>query len=110
MKLQKILLLKLFVVALTLFISHPGFPQIKAEKAVSFSGKIESIPKEADYIVVNERRVYLTPSTKITDSKGSILKKNDLKRGLSITIEAVQKPGGIFAEKIAVVPTRKIKP
>jgi hypothetical protein len=110
MRLQRILLLKLIVVIVTLFILHPGFSQVKREEMISFSGTIDSIPKDPKFIVVNERRVYLSPNTKIANAKGSILKKNDLKRGFGVTIEGVQKPEGIFAEKITVLSTPKIKP
>jgi hypothetical protein len=110
MKLQRILLLKLVIVILTLFIFHPGFSQVKSEKTLSFSGTIDSIPEDPQFIVVNERRVYLSPNTKIVNAKGTILKKNDLKRGLTVTVEGVQKTEDIFARKITVLLTPKIKP
>jgi len=110
MKLQRIVLLKLVMVILTLFIFHPGFSQVKREEIISFVGTIDSIPQDPKFIVVNERRVYLSPHTKIANAKGSILKKKDLKRGLTVTIEGVQKPEGIFAGKITVLLTPKIKP
>jgi hypothetical protein len=110
MRLQRIFLLKLVVVILTLVIFHPGFSQVRSERSISFSGAIDSIPKDPKFIVVNEWRVYLSPNTKIANAKGSILKRNDLKRGLGVTIEGVQKPEGIFAEKITVLATPKIGP
>ncbi|OGQ06521.1 MAG: hypothetical protein A2026_03845 [Deltaproteobacteria bacterium RBG_19FT_COMBO_46_12] len=110
MKLQRILLLKLIVVIATLFIFHPAFSQVTREETISFSGTIDSIPKDPKFIVVNERRVYISSNTKIANTKGSILKRNDLKRGLGVSIEGVQKPEGIFAGKITVLLTPKIKP
>jgi hypothetical protein len=110
MKLQKILLLKLIVVVFTLFIFHPGFSQIKSEKTISFSGTIDSIPKDPKFIVVNETRVFISSNTKIASAKGSILKKDDLKRGFRVSIEGVQKPEGIFAGKISVLSIPRTKP
>lgn len=110
MKLQRIFLLKLVVVILTLFIFHPGFSQVRSERTISFSGTIDSIPKDPKFIVVNEWRVYLSSNTRIANAKGSILKRDDLKRGLSVTIEGVQKPEGIYAEKITVLVTPKVRP
>jgi hypothetical protein len=110
MRLQRILLLKLVIVILTLFISHPGFSQVKSENTLSFSGTIDSIPKDPEFIIVNERRVYLSSHTKIANAKGSILKRENLKRGLTVTIEGVQKPEGIFAKKIKILLTPKVKP
>ena len=110
MKLQKILLVKLIVVILTLFIFHPGFSQIKSEKTISFSGTIDSIPKDPKFIVVNETRVFISSNTKIVSAKGSILIKDDLKRGFRVNIEGVQKPEGIFAGKISILSIPRTKP
>ena len=110
MKLQKILLLKLVVVILTLFLFHPGFSQVTREETISFSGRIDSIPKDPKFIVVNERRVFISSNTKIANAKGSILKRNDLKQGLGVSVEGAQKPEGIYAQKITVLATPKIRP
>ena len=110
MKLQKILLLKLIVVIATLFMLDPGFSQVRRDETISFSGTVDSIPKDPKFIVVNERRVFISSNTKIANAKGSILKRNDLKRGLGVTVEGVQKPEGVFAEKITVLATPKIRP
>jgi hypothetical protein len=109
MKLQRILLLKLTVVILTLFIVHPGYSQVKREGTLSFSGTIDSIPKDPKFIVVNETRVFISSNTKIANAKGSILKKNDLKQGFGVSVEGVKKPDGIYAEKITVlvIPMRR---
>ena len=110
MKLQKILLLKLVVVIITLFIFHPGFSQVKSEETISFSGHIDNIPKDSKFIVVNERRVFISSNTTIASEKGSILKMNDLKIRLHVAIEGVQKPDGIYAKKITVMKSPQIKP
>ena len=110
MKFQKILLLKLIVVILTLFIFHPGLSQVRRGEVISFSGTIDSIPDDPKFIVVNETRVFISSNSKIANAKGSILKRNDLKRGLRVSVEGVQKPEGVFAEKITVLATPKIRP
>ena len=110
MKFQKILLLKLIVVILTLFIFHPGLSQVRRGEVISFSGTIDSIPDDPKFIVVNETRVFISSNSKIANAKGSILKRNDLKRGLRVSVEGVQKPEGVFAEKITVLATPRIRP
>ena len=110
MKLQRILLLKLIVVILTLFIFHPGFSQVKSEETLSFSGTIDNVPKDSKFIVVNETRVFISSNTRITSAKGSILKRSDLKRGFGVSVEGVQKPEGIFAGKISVLSIPRTKP
>ena len=110
MKLQNILLLKLIAVILILFIFHPGYAQVKREGTISFSGTIDSIPNDQKFIVVNETRVFISSNTKIANAKGSILKKDDLKKGFRVSIEGVQKPEGIFAGKITVLSIPRTKP
>jgi len=110
MKLQKIPLLKLVVLIMILVIFHPGFSQIKSEAIISFSGYIDNIPKGSKFIVVNERRVFISSNTTIASEKGSILKMNDLKIRFYVVIEGVQKPDGIYAEKVTVIKDPKIKP
>jgi hypothetical protein len=110
MKLQKILLLKLMVVILMLFIFHPGYSQVKKEGTISFSGTIDSIANDPKFIVVNETRVFISSNTKMVNAKGSILKKDDLKRGFRVSIEGVRKPEGIFAGKITVLSIPRTKP
>jgi len=110
MNLQRLLLMKLVILAMTLVIVHAGFSQVKRDEAISFSGTIDSIPEDPRFIVVNETRVFLSSNTKIADAKGSILKKNDLKQGLRVSVEGLQKPGGIFAQKITVLTAPKIRP
>jgi len=114
MKLQKIPLLKLVILIIILIIIlvifHPGFSQVKSEAIISFSGYIDNIPKDSKFIVVNERRVFISSNTKIASEIGSILKMNDLKIRLYVAIEGVQKPDGIYAEKVTVVKAPKMKP
>jgi len=110
MKLQEILLLKLIAVILILLIFHPGYSQAQREGTLSFSGTIDSIASDPKFIVVNETRVFISSNTKIADAKGSILKKDDLKRGFRVSIEGVQKPEGIFAGKITVLSIPRTKP
>ena len=110
MNLQKLLLVKLVILAMTLVIVHPGFSQVKREEAISFSGTIDNIPKDSKFIVVNERRVFISSNTTIASEKGSILKVNDLKIRFYVAIEGVQKPDGIYAKKITVMKSPQIKP
>ena len=109
MKLQRLLLMKLFVLILILVIFQPGFSQGKREEIQSFSGYIESISKDSKFIAVNEIRVFISSNTKIVDEKGNILKIDQLKPGLSVAIEGIRKSDGIFAGKITVMRTPGIK-
>ena len=108
MKLQKVRFVKSVIFMLTLLIFLPGF-QGKKEETVSYSGVIESIDKNFKSIMVNNARVYISPSTKIVDEKGNILKIDDLKPNLSVAIKAVRNPDGFLAKKI-VITTPKKKP
>jgi len=110
MKLRKILLLKLIILFITLALCHPGFSQVRKAGITSFSGVIDSVRQDSKFIVVNERRVFISPNTKITSKWGSTLSINDLKIRQHIAIQGVQKPDGIHAKKITVIKTAQTKP
>jgi hypothetical protein len=97
----------LFLMLAVALVSAPGFTQDKGEKVVTFSGLIESIPKDGTYIVVSEARV-LVAGAKIVSDLGSTLSITDLKPKLYVTVEAVQKRDGIFAKKVTVNSSSKI--
>jgi hypothetical protein len=78
------------------------FSQERSEKVISFSGLIESIPKDSAYIVISEARI-LVSGAKIVSDKGSVLGIGDLKPRLYVTVEAVQRPNGVFAKKVTVI-------
>ena len=88
-------------------VGQEGLSQERGEKVISFSGLIESIPKGSNTIVVNEARVLVTDA-KIVSDKGSVLGIGDLKPRLYVTVEAVQKPDGVFAKKVTVISGSRI--
>jgi hypothetical protein len=109
MNLQRLLLVKLVILVISLVIVQPGFSQGKREESQSFSGYIESIPKNSKFVVVNEIRVFISSNTKIVDEKGNFLKIDNLKPGLLVAIEGIRKSDGISAGKITVMKSPKIK-
>jgi hypothetical protein len=106
MRFKKTVTIPFLVLAVAL-VSVPGFTQDKGEKVVTFSGLIESIPKDGTYIVVSEAKV-LVAGAKIVSDAGSTLSMTDLKPKLYVTVEAVQKRSGIFARKVTVNSSSKI--
>jgi hypothetical protein len=109
MNLQRLLLMKLVILAMTLVAVHPGLSQVKGEEIKSFSGSIESMAKDSRFIVVNEVRVFISSNTRIVDEKGNVLEIDHLKPRHLVTIEGVRKSEGISAEKITLIKTPKIK-
>jgi len=69
---------------------------------VRFSGVIEKVDKNYKFIVVNERMILLSNTTKIVDDNGNLLQKSNLKRNISVTIEAIQDPIGFLANHITI--------
>jgi hypothetical protein len=110
MKPQKTFLLKSAILILVLVISYPSFSQIKRQGIMSFNGTIDSIPKDSKFIVVDERRIFISSGTKIVDERGNTLRMNDLKLRSHVAIEGTEKPDGIFAEKITVTRMPRLKP
>ncbi len=91
----------------TLLMVQPGFSQAKGEKVIFFSGFVEGVPKDAKYMVVYEKRIFLSETT-IVDENGIVLKPGDLKRKLYIRVEAVQRSNDLFARKITVIKTPRV--
>jgi hypothetical protein len=110
MQLKKVFLLQFVLLVVTLFLVSSGFSQGKKEGVFSFFGSIDSIPESRRFIVVNEQRVYVTSNTKIVDENNNQLKMNQLKRGLSVRVEGIRKPEGIYPDKITVIRTPKRNP
>jgi hypothetical protein len=106
MRFKKAFMVSMLLLAAVL-LGQPGFSQERSEKIISFSGLIESIPKGSNYIVVNEARVLVTDA-KIVSDKGSVLGIGDLKPGLYVTVEAVQRPNGVFAKTVTVISDSRI--
>ncbi len=94
------------IFVLTLLIFLPGIQGIKQE-AVSYSGVIQSIDKDSKSILVNDAKVLISESTKIVGEKGKILQMNDLKPGLSVTIEGVRSSNGFLASRILIMSPKK---
>lgn len=92
---------------ITFMVAPPVFSQERSEKVISFSGLIESIPKDSAYIVVSEARI-LVSGAKIVSDKGSVLGIGDLKPRLYVTVEAIQRPNGVFAKKVTVISAPRI--
>jgi hypothetical protein len=105
MKLEKGCFVKSVIFMLTLLIFLPGIQGIK-EEAASYSGVIKSIDKDFK-LIVNDVKVLISDNTKIVDEKGNILRMNDLKPGLSVTIEGVRSSNGFFAKKIVIITPKK---
>ena len=106
MRFKKTVTILILLLAVVL-LSVPGFSQNKTEKVVSFSALIEAVPKDTDYIVINEAKVFL-PGAKIVSDTGSTLSVSDLKPRLVVTVEAVKRPDGFYARKIMVNSSSKI--
>ena len=94
MKFKKVFTISIFLLAM-FWVIQPAFSQVKEERKVSFSGYIETIPKDPKYIVVNEARVLISDA-KIVDENGTVVKPGDLKPKLYVTVEGIQNPKGIF--------------
>jgi len=92
---------------ITFMVVPPVFSQERSEKVISFSGVIESIPKDSTYIVISEARILMS-GAKIVNDKGSVLGIGDLKPRLYVTVEAVQRANGVFAKKVTVISAPSI--
>ncbi len=58
-----------------------GLAEVMRTGAVSFSGIIENVHEDFRFIVVNEMKVFISPSTQIVDEYRNVLAARDLRRG-----------------------------
>lgn len=107
MKLEKALFMGFAIFVVILLLLNPGFSQVKTGETILFPGVIESIREDLKFIVINEVRIFISPSTKILEEKGDILRINDLKPKMNVIIEALRNPNGILAKKIIVKTSEK---
>jgi hypothetical protein len=82
------------------FAQQPG-------KHVSFSGAIEGVSKDAKYVIIYERRVFLSGAA-IVDESGSPLKAADLKERLYVKIDALQESHAVHARRITVIKAPRV--
>lgn len=108
MKVRKRLFAEIIIFLTVAIFMNPAFSQVKKEGKILFSGVIESISEDLKFIVVNEARIFISPSsTKISDEWGNILNINDLRPKLHIIVEALQHPSGVFAKRILIKTSRR---
>ena len=104
MKLQKLFVIKSIIFMLILLLFLPGFQLVSVEK---ISGVIEGIDRHSKSIVVNGTKVLISPSTRIVDGRGNVLRITDLDSNSSVTIEGAHRSNGFFARKIVVLTPKK---
>lgn len=100
MKSKKNFLIQFAIFILIFLILSFAFSQVKISEAISFSGMIESIEEDFEFMVINEVRIYISSETKIVDEYGNTLKIEQLKPRLNVTVDVVRNPNGLFAKKI----------
>jgi len=86
---------------------NPVCSETKKEEKISFSGVIEGISNDLNWIIVNEARIFLSPNTQIVDEGGKICKIGDLKPKRHVLIEALPSRGGLLAKKIFLKRQKK---
>lgn len=107
MNLQRIFLIKFLILTLTLVLFSPCFSQVKKEGSIRFSGAIESISGDLESIVVNEVRIFFSPSTAIVNEKENLLEKGALKLREKVVVEASRTQKGLIAKRIVVMKGKK---
>jgi hypothetical protein len=101
MDLKKLFVVKLLVLMLTLSLIGPAFSQ-GSGKPRPYTGVIEWVSKDFKYIGIDERKILITPETKVVDAEGKMLKTSDLKPGRTVVIESIRTPGGSTERRITI--------
>ena len=106
MNLKKVFFILVLTGAVIICSISPAFSQVKPGKNIVASGMIELVSRDkkvnADYMMINERKIFISPNTKIMDAWGNPLTLNDLKPGLFALVEAIKNADGSYERKITV--------
>lgn len=94
-----------FMLFIVILLPATGFT-ITTGVSFTVSGIVENVGKDFKFIVVNKAKIFVTSDTKISDENGKYLARGNLKIKLPVSIEVVQKPEGLFAQKVVVKVTR----
>jgi len=106
MNFRKVFFIKFLILFMILSFLPPTFAQVKRGKTVVGSGVIELVSRDrklnADYIMINERKILVPSDTKIVDEWGNALTLRDLRPGLKVVVEAMRNSAGSYERKITV--------
>ena len=106
MNLRKALFVMTIIFLVILSFIPTIFAQVKPSTSVVTSGVIGLVSRDpkvkVDYILIDERKIWVSPSTKIFDEWGNPLTLRDLKPGLSVIIEERQISKGSYERRIIV--------
>jgi len=109
MSIKRIVSFSAIIFIITLLLSNLAFSQAKKEQAVSYYAYIGSVVPGSKAIAVNEAPVFLSSDTEIFNVKGESISLSELKSGLYVHIEGIQKANGVYAKKISVRTPEKKK-
>ncbi len=107
MQLKEILSTGLALFMLLFLSVSPVCSETKKEEMISFSGVVEGISNDPNWIVVNETKIFLSTNTQIIDEGGKICKIGDLKPKRHVLIEALRSREGVMAKKILLRGRKK---
>ena len=95
-----------FGIIVLLSIALCGF-EAKKIAPVAVNGTIQQIDKNSKFIVVNDKKMFIAPHTKIVDEKGNRLRKEDLKPKDTLEAEAIPFRDSYHANKITIKTPKK---
>jgi hypothetical protein len=99
---RKVFWVELLVVIWVLSFVGPAFSQARPGKTIAHAGVIEWVSRDFKYIGINERKILITPQTKILDDLGNSLRTAELRRGRTVMVEMVRMPGGSVEKRIII--------
>jgi hypothetical protein len=102
MNVRKLFGVELLIVILALSFVGPAFSQGRPSKTIAHAGVIEWVSKDFKFIGINERKVLISPQSKILDDQGNSLKVTELRRGRRVVVEMVRMPGGSVEKRIII--------
>jgi hypothetical protein len=102
MDMKKIFWVELLALVLTLSFIGPAFSQSGPNRVIAHAGAIEWVSNDFKLIYINERKVLISPQTKILDDQGNSLKVTELRRGRRVVVELVRISDGSMEKRVII--------
>lgn len=102
MKLKKAFPMILAFMLLSCLIFNTSFAEVKKTGTISFSGVVENVHEDFQFIIVNEVKIFISSNTQIVDEYRNVLTASDLKPKLHVAVEASRNSSGFLAQKIVI--------
>lgn len=94
---------------LILFSSGVGLAQTTGPKETFFlSGIVKEVSTDYQWIVLGDRKFFISHDTNVVDENGKRLRLGDIKKNADVAIDAIQHPNGYIIKMIVIITNKGV--